>query len=434
MVGLFRHCVVWLLFVSPLTFAAGQRTVVVQPGELQPFYSPGQGEHAYYDSRNWDEPVSHQGGKSNVPVTTKKGYKPSTVKNALKNLLKVNPLQVATTVAVASGLAAVDWLFDPENNSIQKSSCSLYGTPYSSCEEAQINFSHCQLPASQTKGHVLIQNTPQASYAYQVVPFASIPSGWEVNSYCTSTSLGYTKVSGYWDTSIRKLISLNDITTSYTPVTDADLDTFLQNVPASYDDYIELDPHLDMPPDSLEFYGPDTFDLPSTQTTTTDSIGNTTTVETLPSLNLEYSSNPLSIVSNYTTTVNTYQNGVQTSTSTTVQTGPETSAPDSEFELPTDCEFMPTLCDWLNWTKEPLDGPEPDLGSLLVDEDYSRSYSFSLGSSCPPPTSITTQLFGTVYFQWQPLCDLAAYIRYLVISGSLLFALYTTLGIHRKGS
>jgi len=90
---------------------------------------------------------------------------------------------------------------------------------------------------------------------------------------------------------------------------------------------------------------------------------------------------------------------------------------------------MPTVCAWLDWFKTPAPMPEPDMPQV-VDDEFIQEYTVSFGGSCPAPRTVYTQ-FGTLSLSWQPLCDLASIIRYLVIASASLYAAFIGLGISR---
>jgi len=226
------------------------------------------------------------------------------------------------------------------------------------------------------------------------------------------------------------------------PFTDADYDELASKVPLIPESLWNsgLGSGLsDIPgtfdgPDGLDFTGPESIDLPSTRTTTTDAAtGNTTVVESLPSIRFDYGTNPLSITPTTSTTTNSYSNGQLESSSTTTSV---TNANDSSVvttpvaEVPTDCAFMPTVCEFIDWVKTPFNEEEVDLSEYIEDEDFTKQVTFSGNATCPAPTTISTA-FGDQTFDWKPGCDWAAMLKPLIILGALLAALYITLGLGR---
>lgn len=124
-----------------------------------------------------------------------------------------------------------------------------------------------------------------------------------------------------------------------------------------------------------------------------------------------------------------------TSTSTTELPSSTPSAP-VEFELPAFCTWAEFLCDWLNWTKEPLDEQEPDLSVLISEfEPDEGGFSSGIGSgSCPAPMSLNLGIISqTVEVSYQPFCDFLAMIRPLVIAGAWLISAFMYVGVLRRG-
>jgi len=197
------------------------------------------------------------------------------------------------------------------------------------------------------------------------------------------------------------------------------------NVPGSFD-Y----------PDGFEFSGPQSIDLPGVVTTSTDpATGSTTTTEILPSVHFDYGTNPWSVTPTDKTTKNTYKDGTKTNTEESVSTDPQrpggvTVSP-PKVEIPTDCDFMPTVCKFIDWVKQPFEEEEPDLTELIGDDDFTKSVTFSGNASCPAPTTINTA-FGAQVFDWTPGCEWAAMLKPLIILGALLAALYISLGLGRS--
>lgn len=437
-----RNCIFVLLFAASLSSYGAVRTVIVQPGQLIPTYGPGVGGDAFIDGRDWNATVSDQkGSRHTVPVTLEKKYSWPAFRGALKNALKLNPSKLLASGVIAGALAGVDWVMSPENTEIRKKEKTLDGNPVTVSSAPSITpFNICfHLPASSTLGKHTILTNGETTYSVTVIKPVDFniqyPPGYEHGSNCTQTWNGYTS-SGGWPVAAYKLITVSQIQESYLPVTDSDLDSFvtgftdgsqaadiaphiLESVPGSFD-Y----------PDSETFGGPNSVELPSVETTTLDQVtGDSTVVQETTTLDMVYGTNPLSITTNSTTVTNTYQNGTLTNTSTSTVTGPTVDAQPLS-EVPTDCEFMPTVCEWLAWFKEPIPMPDVELPTP-EDQDFEESYSASFGGGCPPPRQIALTLFPPVQFSWQPLCDFAGYLKFLVVGGAALMAAFIGLGISR---
>jgi len=439
MARILRYCLCVVVLVSPLAFSA-TRTVVVQPGELQPTYSPGQNPYAFSDSRSWKEPVSTQtGSRVNVPVTkTDKTGWPK-FRAGLKNALKVNPARVIVSGAVSAAVAGVGWVMSPDNTRLQKQEQQVAGMPVSGSGEfgpSQICF---YKTAAETMGKITLVNYQGVLYAVTVAPYESYPSGYTANNNCTQSHNGYyaDPNTALFPQSAHRVISVNDVQTLNTDLSDADLKAFVDSlsdpnlaadaaphvldaVPGSYD-Y----------PDGTDFTGPASIQGEPVTTTTEGPDGTTVTTST-PSYSFDYSTNPLSITTTTNNTTTVYNNGTLVSTTTSTNSGTVVDAPPTTEapEVPTDCEFMPTVCEFIAWFKTPVDMPEPDL-PVPEDDEFKQTYSASFGGSCPAPRQVHTDNFGTLSISWDPLCQLAFYIKFLVVGGAALYAAYIGLGISR---
>ena len=183
--------------------------------------------------------------------------------------------------------------------------------------------------------------------------------------------------------------------------------------------------------------GPSSVSGPTSTSTSTDpATGSTTTTETSTQTQLEYGDT--TITTTTTTTTNTYQDGQHTNTETTVE-GPgelpveQPSA--GSFEWPGFCDWAVKVCDWLDWTQEDPGFEDPDL-PLPIDEDYYQEKRISFGSkACPPDHQINLAPFlpNAVAVSFQPLCDFAGLIYYMVMAASYIIAAYITIGVARNG-
>lgn len=88
-------------------------------------------------------------------------------------------------------------------------------------------------------------------------------------------------------------------------------------------------------------------------------------------------------------------------------------------EVPTDCDFMPTVCRFIDWFTEP--DPElsqdADFGQLIDTVDIERD--FSVGSStasCPSPFVINLSWVPSVEVSLQPFCDFADLLRPVLLA------------------
>lgn len=435
-----RYCLCVVVLVSPLAFSA-TRTVVVQPGELQPTYSPGQNPYAFSDSRSWKEPVSTQSGaRVNVPVKTDRKYGWPSFRAGLKKALKLNPVRAAASAAVGAAVAGAGYVIDSATNQVVKPQSQVDGMPISGSGEFEPSRICFVKPASATMGKITQVTFGGVLYSVYVGPSGSAPSGYTLNNNCTQSYNGYyPDDKGLFPQSAHRVITINDVETLDIPASDADLDLITDRItnPA---DAVEAVPHIvDVPvtfdgPDDFDFSGPASIQGEPITTTTQGPDGTTVTTST-PSYSFDYSTNPLSITTTTNNTTTVYNNGTLVSTTTSTNAGTVVDAPPATEapEVPTDCEFMPTVCEFIAWFKTPAPMPEPDMPEP-VDDDFKQTYSASFGGACPAPRTVHTDNFGTLLISWQPICDLAFYIKFLVIGGASLFAAYIGLGISRGNS
>jgi hypothetical protein len=456
LVGLFRYCFLGLLFVSQL--ANAQRTVIPAPSEFVRTY--GSQPFQFSDSRNWNATVSTQAGSAQIPVKASKGFTPSKIVGAAKNLLKVHPAKIAGT---ALALYLIDQL--PGTSFID-------GVPHRSSGQTTASNFVCTngVPCWNSTYHGTGDNSctkPSPLAAFQcsaalrgwstTVAATGIISGDPNRVYYNSTSCPG-NVSGCAHFNVVPVFSgyswgcpsgttydsvKRECRTAAQPLpfVDADYDAFVtpvnnlppdlwssdlgpligENTPATFDG-----------PDFQDFTGPPSIDLPTVTSTTTTPSG-TTVTETMPSIQLDYSSNPDAITATPTTTTNTYENGTQTSTTTTTTNTTETSSPTIELpEVPTDCEFMPTVCAFIDWVKTPFDDPEPDLSDILADEDFTKNVEFASNATCPAPAVIDTA-FGSFNMSWEPGCQWAGMIKPFILMAALLSAIFIAMGAVRGG-
>lgn len=126
-----------------------------------------------------------------------------------------------------------------------------------------------------------------------------------------------------------------------------------------------------------------------------------------------------------TTTETTYsETGQPTGTTTTTTTGSGSPA-NNEIEIPTDCDFMPTVCRFIDWFTEPDPelSQEPDFTQLIDVIEIERE--FQVGTStaaCPAPFQIRLAWVPSVEVSLQPFCDLADLLRPLLLSLCFLYS------------
>lgn len=237
----------------------------------------------------------------------------------------------------------------------------------------------------------------------------------------------------------------------FVPVTESELDDLIDS---SYQPEPEDWPVIfpNMWPDTVTVDPIPSVQLDPEITSVTDNqTGTTTVTETTTDYDFSVSNNNSvqpEVNLNESTTTNTYENGSLTGSSTTTSTRPArpsgaiplppetgTGSGGGGFEFPSFCSWATVICDWLDWTREPLDEDEPDLSAILTDEDFEQSYSFSFGtSSCPEPISINVAFLNkNIDLSYEPVCDLAGYAKPFVLISAYIFAIYIGLGVVRNG-
>ena len=114
---------------------------------------------------------------------------------------------------------------------------------------------------------------------------------------------------------------------------------------------------------------------------------------------------------------------------------PETGG--KSFSLPAFCSWATSVCEFIDSFKEQ---PENDnntqidvqnLDETLIFDDSQR---FSFSNSCPNPEQFSVSFFGTTQnleFSYQPLCDFMSMIKPFVIAGSYLIGAYIVMGLSR---
>lgn len=452
------YCLCVVFSLPALAFPA-ERVVVVEPGQITRTYTPGQSPYAFNDSRSWKEPVSTQSGRVNVPVKTDRKYGFPSFRAGLKNALKINPARVIGGAVVAGAVGAVGWVMDQSTGQLKKpeysfdSSLTLFwcGEPsaqyctgshalnrrFASPADAKpvLDDFYCsQYGSSCATGSVTSTMTVDASQATYLWSFPVVGQTYKISGGSNLYRHGSCSSGFIYVPATGKCQSHQP--TSYAPVTDSDIDQLTAGITSPGDaasiapDVIEAVPGSYDYPDGFDFSGPDSITGDPVVTTTTTPSG-TEVSTTTPSYSFDYSTNPLSITTTTTNTTTVYNNGTLVSTSTTTNNqGVVDASPEPSSEVPTDCEFMPTVCEFIAWFKTPTAMPEPDL-PVPVDDEFKQTYSASFGGSCPAPRQVHTDNFGTLSISWDPICQLAFYIKFLVVGGAALYAAYIGLGISR---
>ena len=116
--------------------------------------------------------------------------------------------------------------------------------------------------------------------------------------------------------------------------------------------------------------------------------------------------------------------------------------PDSDGDEPLFCDsykFTKKVCDWIDWTQEEHDEPEPDSGKVdIIDKSEDLSIDndrIDFSNQCPAPTPINTSVGGfpvSTELNYQPLCDFFTMLNPFVIGmGGISSALIIAGGARR---
>lgn len=114
--------------------------------------------------------------------------------------------------------------------------------------------------------------------------------------------------------------------------------------------------------------------------------------------------------------------GEPVGSTTTVVTRPPASPGAPPTESPVDCDLMPTLCKWFDWTQDGWEDPDdPDLEGLrqVIDlREYEESVVIGPGvMACPEPLALYVPFIDTeIGISYQPFCDLADLLRPLLLA------------------
>lgn len=410
------------------------------------------------DFRRWGEGTSHHHTdglnrkfgqtirmpplNSNLTVTRNAVVPYGSIANGAKNFLRINPGSVAASAAITGLFLAVDWVFDQAAGEWVKVG-DLQLT-----EPDDLNLYCRESPYSH-------QCAPSASSFCQLDPHPNA-AGWEFPSETRINCLFY---AGANQTNPRTYYSGNKVSDcpapsyynaqmggcviegEYERLNDDDFNQLAGYLPsanpsvvgdAAHDIQRKIGSPLPGYTD-LQMEGPSSVTGTETTTTTTTETGDNIVTNTQTTTNITYGDT--TITTTNTTVTNTYTNGNHTSTEITTETPGElpVSEPSSggtAGEWPGFCDWATVVCDFIDWFQEPFDAPEVEW-PLIEDQDFGEEFDFTLAASCPEPYTIELALFPPVQFNWQPFCDLATFIRPLVLASAAIFAAFISLGIAR---
>lgn len=365
------------------------------------------------------------------------------IANGLKQFTRINPYSLAASAAVTGLFLAVDWFWDDELGSWSKFDNVLVDDP---------SAYRWQRPHTGGQYYPSAQLACEGGLSSTLVELVSISMQPNGSANCTyKTANGRTSTYGAarsggncpaGTTYIQTATNAGCFMQQPVPVDGADFD-YLEGEFTRLDandvaagasaaqqrQGVALPGYQDM-----TITGPSSFTGPDTTSTSTDPVtGDTTVTTTSTQTNIQYGDT--TITTTNTTTTTTYQNGQETSTTVTTETPSElpVSTGTASGDWPGFCEWATVVCDWLNWTQQDPP-PEQDLPTP-IDEDFFEYKEVSFGvKSCPSDFEINLSPFleTTVGVSFQPLCDFAALIYYMVMAASYIIAAYISIGVARS--
>lgn len=185
----------------------------------------------------------------------------------------------------------------------------------------------------------------------------------------------------------------------------------------------EAVPLMDLNPGPLQVSGPATVTGPTTTNVTVNDAG-TRTENRTTNYNLTYNNGNVTVTQTTTSTVTFPDGSTQTSTETTgAGAGDGAEEPP---ELPDVCKDHPEASGCAEFGEH---DPEPDLQT----EDRALSWvpALSAVGACPAPETATVH-GQSISISWQPVCDLAAGLRPVVLAVAWLSAGAFVFGVGRK--
>lgn len=397
--------------------------------------------------------ITIEGLKKPAPFTARAAAGLQTMKNGAKKLSRSNPARFAAAVGLGALLDSVDWII--KNGQVVKKTSDIESFEMTEAE-ARSNFQGSYFSSSSAYYTGQAQNS--SSFAF----LGMGTDGWGGYNhyyYCSTGSHQGSNLAGvsrvYLTGKHSDMLSsetrcfysnaapkFTDFPKVEIPVSNSDLDDLIDRsyVPLS-SDFVLLTPYF--PPD---FILVDPIPAVITDlgiTNTFDSSGwltgteqKTSTTEFTVSNN---STSQPSISSSTSVKTETFKDGQSQGSTVTNTTQPAVGgggggkAP--TVEIPTDCDFHPTLCAWMNWTKEPLEEPDHDLKQIMHTVDFEEKKTISFGSkTCPAPYDIHLGLIDRTYqLSFQPACDFAGYLYFFVMAAAYIFAAYISVGVVRNG-
>lgn len=403
-----------------------------------------------------------------------------------KNLLRGGAWAAGAAVAMDQILDAVDWVMDPENNTVKKkgvatnenySNGTLTGDAYC-LSVAQGggypagSISNCKLTTAPShngspcvKAYFVwsgqARNTTQCSVSNVYTPpkLVTVPDGeiedafynWMKNNPKSITDPVTTYIYSPKDSqgnALPKSPEGSDPSFGPNEITDEMMNNYMEHRNANLQN-----PYTTTIGDSTQT---DTTQNPdgSKTSTKTNPDGSKTTTRTDTKTDPD--------TGEVTTTVTETTTNPDGSTSTKTETSTQTKPKPETTDLPAFCDYAATLCtwikkdidhkadekslwekitDWFDWTKEE---PDSDNSDNEVDTKEPEKFDtavfkkdrFNVSNQCPSPETHTINLSGISVdfsFDLTPICTVLEFARPALVACSYLYAAYIVIGAARIG-
>ena len=371
--------------------------------------------------------ITIEGLKKPAPFTARAAAGLNTMKNAAKKLVRSNPSSFALSAGGALLFSSLDWIIDQSQivKSLPAEASSPIGEPSTSTYCYTYRGGGCYASASSACSAFGLPNvrpyddpstnivaycfyTPSSTSSQGYSSFISFSSSLSCPVGSSLTNKGCISGSPKIET-----VSSVDIDSSIDSKYVPHVDDFILLTPYMPPDYILVDPIL---PVVTDLGITNTFDSSGWLTGTEQK---TSTTEFTVSNN---STSQPSISASTSVKTETFKDGQPQGSTVTETTQPATGGGSKveipTVEIPTDCDFHPTLCKWLDWTKEEPEEPDDNLSNLLKEVPISsKTFTISGGAAaCPAPLVLNLSQFGLREVSYQPLCDLASTMKFLYLA------------------
>jgi len=164
-------------------------------------------------------------GTVKIPVKPQvKVTKPKLI-TALKNGLKANPGAIAMQVATGAAVAAVGWVMSDDQTKLQRKTETVDGIPVSGTGTLN-DANACHYPPAEVLDKIKVVTTGGVTYAIGAftsltAPSSGVPSGYKLVSHCVGGGFNFSQA-GYWPSSAYRVISINEIVSLKTDLSDSD--------------------------------------------------------------------------------------------------------------------------------------------------------------------------------------------------------------------